>query len=66
MAVNDDANLHATIRVQLNTDTSCLEFHTVSNQRESLAQVVLIRSFPLLQKNVSVAGAVINLSTGQI
>lgn len=67
MALNDEASLHATISDQFNIDTSSLEFHTVSNQREALAQdVALIRSFPLLQKGVSVAGAIYNVSTGQI
>jgi carbonic anhydrase len=67
MALSDEASLHATISDQFNIDTSSLEFHTVSNQREALAQdVALIRSFPLLQKGVSVAGAIYNVSTGQI
>ncbi len=67
MAINDEASLHATISDQFNIDTSSLEFHTVSNQREALAKdVALIRSFPLLQKGVSVAGAVYNVSTGEI
>ena len=67
MALNDEASLHATISDQFNIDTSSLEFHTVSNQREALAQdVSLIRSFPLLQKGVSVAGAIYHVATGWI
>lgn len=67
MAISDEASLHATISEQYHVDTSSLEFHTVSNQHEALAEdVARIRSFPLLQKGVSVAGAMYNVSTGQL
>jgi carbonic anhydrase len=67
MALTDEASLHATIFEQYHVDTSRLEFHTVSNQHEALAEdVARIRSFPLLQKGVSVAGAIYNVSTGQL
>ena len=67
MALTDEASLHATISEQYHVDTSSLEFHTVSNQHEALAEdVARIRSFPLLQKGVSVAGAIYNVSTGQL
>jgi carbonic anhydrase len=67
MALSDEASLHATISEQFLVDTSSLEFHTVSNQCEALAEdVARIRSFPLLQKGISVAGAIYNVSTGQL
>jgi carbonic anhydrase len=67
MAIADEASIHATIQQQFGVETSSLEFRTVSNQRESLAEdVARIRSYPLLQKGVSVAGAIYNVSTGQL
>ncbi len=67
MANTDEASIHASIRDQFGVDTSSLEFRTVSNQREALAgDVARIRAYPLLQKGVSVAGAIYNVSTGQL
>ena len=67
MAIADEASIHATIQQQFGVDTSSLEFRTVSNQREALAEdVARIRAYPLLQKGVSVAGAIYNVSTGQL
>lgn len=67
MATADEASIHATIQQQFGVNTSSLEFRTVSNQREALAEdVARIRSYPLLQKGVSVAGAIYNVSTGQL
>lgn len=67
MANADEESIHATINEQFGVDTSSLEFRTVSNQREALAEdVARIRAYPLLQKDVSVAGAIYNVSTGQL
>jgi carbonic anhydrase len=67
MAIADEASIHATIQQQFGVDTRSLEFRTVSNQRVALAEdVARIRSYPLLQKGVSVAGAIYNVSTGQL
>lgn len=67
MAISDEANIHVTIECRFVVDTSSLEFRTSSNQRESLADdVTRIRSYPLLQKGVSVAGAIDNVSSGQL
>jgi carbonic anhydrase len=67
MAISDEASIHATIKDQFGVDTSSLEFRTSADQREALAEdVARIRSFPLLQKGVSVAGAIYNVSTGQL
>ncbi len=67
MAITDESGIHATIRDQFGIDTSSLEFRTVSNQREALADdVETIRTYPLLKKGVSVAGAIYNVSTCQL
>jgi len=67
MATTDESSIHATIRDQFGVDTSSLEFRAVSNQREALTEdVARIRAYPLLQKGVSVAGAIYDVSTGQI
>ena len=56
MASADEATIHATIKDQFGVDTRSLEFRTVSDQRSALAiDVTRIRSYPLLQKGVSVA-----------
>ena len=67
MAISDEASIHTMINDQFGVDTSSLEFRTASNQQEALAEdVSRIRSYPLLQKGVSVAGAIYNVSTGQL
>ena len=67
MASADEATIHATIQEQFGVDTRSLEFRTVSDQRAALAiDVTRIRTYPLLQKGVSVAGAIYNVSTGQL
>ena len=67
MATADEVSIHTTIRDQFDVDTTSLEFHTVSNQREALTEdVARIRAYPLLHKGVSVAGAIYNVSTGKI
>ncbi len=67
MAIADEATIHATIKNQFGVDTRSLEFCTSADQREALAEdVARIRSYPLLQKGVSVAGAIYNVSTGQL
>jgi carbonic anhydrase len=67
MAIADEAAIHSTIKEQYGIDTSSLEFRTVSDQRAALIEdVARIRSYPLLQKGVSVAGAIYDVSTGQL
>lgn len=67
MVTTDEASIHTTIKLQFGVDTSSLEFRTVSDQHDALAEdVARIRSYPLLQKGVSVAGAIYNVSTGQL
>lgn len=67
MASADESTIHSTIEEQFGVNTRSLEFRTVSDQRAALAiDVTRIRSYPLLQKGVSVAGAIYNVSTGQL
>ena len=67
MASADEATIHSTIEEQFGVNTRSLEFRTVSDQRAALAiDVTRIRSYPLLQKGVSVAGAIYNVSTGHL
>ena len=67
MASADEATIHATINDQFGVDTRSLEFRTVSDQRSALAiDVTRIRTYPLLQKGVSAAGAIYNVSTGRL
>ena len=67
MANEDEASIHAMIQDQFGVDTRSLEFRTTSDQREALATDVLrVRSYPLLKKGVSVAGAIYDVFTGQL
>jgi len=67
MASADESTIHSTIEEQFGVNTRSLEFRTVSDQRAALAiDVTRIRSYPLLQKGVSVAGAIYNVSTGRL
>jgi carbonic anhydrase len=67
MASVTEANIHSSILDEYGVDTRSLEFRTVSNQRDALEQdVASIRNFPLLQKGVTVGGAIYNVSTGQL
>jgi carbonic anhydrase len=67
IASGDEATIHATKKNQFGVDTSSLEFYTSADQRETLAEeVARIRSHPLLLKGVSVAGAICNVSFGQL
>lgn len=67
MAISDEASIHTTIKQQYGVDTSSLEFRTVSNQRDALTEdVARIRAFPLLQRGVSVAGAIYDVLTGKL
>ena len=67
MARDDEATIHATIEEQFGVNTRSLEFQTVSDQRAALEiDVNRIRQYPLLQRGVSVAGAIYNVSTGKL
>jgi carbonic anhydrase len=67
MAKSEEAEIHATIKEQFDVDTRSLEFRTVSDQVRALAiDVQRIRSYPLIRKGVSVAGAIYDVSNGSI
>jgi carbonic anhydrase len=67
MASTDEATIHSTIEEQFGVNTRSLEFRTVSDQRAALSiDVTRIRSYPLLQKGVLVAGAIYDVSTGRL
>ena len=67
MARDDEATIHATIKEQHGVDTTSLEFRTVSDQRAALAiDVKSIREYPLLQRGVSVAGALYHVESGRL
>jgi carbonic anhydrase len=67
MVCESDSVIHQTIQSQYAVDTRSLEFCTVSDQHEALAlDTDRIRSYPLLQKGVTVAGAIYNVSTGKL
>ena len=67
MVCANDSIIHETIQSQHGVDTRSLEFRTVSDQREALiVDVSRLRSYPLLKTGVTVAGAIYNVSTGQL
>jgi len=67
MAGADEATVHSTIEEQFSVNTRSLDFRTFLDQRATLAtDVTRVRSYPLLQKGVSVAGAMFDVSTGQL
>ena len=67
MVCASDSVIHKTIQSQHGVDTRSLEFRTVSDQRDALmVDVSRLRSYPLLKTGVTVAGAIYNVSTGQL
>jgi carbonic anhydrase len=67
MAKSEEPEIHATIQEQFGVDTRSLEFRTVSDQIGALKiDVQRIRSYPLIRKGVTVAGAIYDVSNGSI
>ena len=67
MAKSEEPEIHAEIQEQYGIDTRSLEFRTVSNQERALAiDVQRIRSYPLMRKGVTVAGAIYDVANGSI
>ena len=67
MAKGDEADIHEKIRKEHGVDTRSLEFRTVSDQRSALiTDVTRVRSYPLLNNEVVVAGAIYNVATGEL
>jgi carbonic anhydrase len=67
MAQVDDVEIHREIDTKYDIDTSEIEFKTVPDQRQALIEdVQKIRSYPLLNKDVVVGGAIYDVATGKI
>jgi carbonic anhydrase len=67
MAQVDDVEIHREIDTKYGIDTSEIEFKTVPDQRQALIEdVQKIRSYPLLNKDVVVGGAIYDVATGKI
>ena len=67
MASATDDELHASILETYGVDTNSVEFRTVPDQEVALAyDVRRIRSYPLLPRDLVVAGAIYDVHTGTI
>lgn len=65
MAQSEEPEIHAAILDEYGVDTRSLEFRTVLDQHAALAtDVTRIRAYPLLRKEVVVAGAIYDVATG--
>lgn len=62
-----DADVHRAIALQAGVDTRSLDFHTICDQRETLAvDVHRIRSSPYLPGGLAVTGCVYDVRTGRL
>jgi carbonic anhydrase len=62
-----DADVHATIAAESGLDTRSLEFHTITDQRGTLARdVQRIRSWPYLPQDLLVLGGLYDVHTGRV
>lgn len=67
MAKSEESEIHQLIEEEHGVDTRSLEFRTVSDQLGALAiDVQRVRSYPLIRKGVSVAGAIYDVANGSI
>ena len=67
MATSEESEIHQLIEDEYGVDTRSLEFRTVSDQLGALAiDVQRVRSYPLIRKGVSVAGAIYDVVDGSI
>jgi carbonic anhydrase len=67
MASGAEAEIHKQIKEEHGVDTRSLEFRTVTDQKKALITDVLrIRTYPLLPKEVIVSGAIYNVKTGKL
>jgi carbonic anhydrase len=67
MASATEEEIHAQILADYGVDTNSVEFRTVPDQETALAyDVRRIRSYPLLPRDLVVAGAVYDVHTGSI
>lgn len=67
MASGSEAQIHSTILAEHGVDTRSIEIRTVSDQLDALiTDVIRIRAFALLPKDLVVAGAIYDTSTGRV
>lgn len=67
MASATESEIHEAIRDEFGVDTRSIEIRTVDDQREALAKdVIRIRSYPFLPKDLVVAGAIYDVHTGKL
>jgi carbonic anhydrase len=67
MASATEEQIHDTIRDEYGVETASVEFRTVDDQDAALAyDVRRIRSYPLLPPDLVVAGAIYDVSTGEL
>jgi carbonic anhydrase len=67
MASSTESDIHAYILAEFGVDTRSLEIRTVTDQAAALAtDVIRVRTYPLLPKQVVVGGALFNVRTGRL
>ena len=67
MAQSSEEEIHNQIDEKFGVNTSSLEFRTTNDQLGELKRDVnRVRSYPLLNKDVTVAGAIYDVKTGKI
>lgn len=67
MARTTEAQIHETIKEQYGVDTRSIEIRVVEDQQESLVtDITRIRTFPLLPPDLIVAGAIYDVTTGEL
>ena len=67
MASSTEPDIHAYILEEFGVDTRSLEIRTVTDQRAALAtDVIRVRTYPLLPKEVVVGGALFDVRTGRL
>lgn len=67
MASATEEEMHALIEARYGLDTRSLEFRTVTDQIAALEQdLIRIRSYPLLPKDLPVGGGIYDVATGAL
>lgn len=67
MAMVEEADIHSFIQNEFDMDTRSLEFRTVPDQTKALiTDVIRVRSYPFLRKDLVVGGAIYDVETGRI